>query len=1121
MSIKKIIACFLAGVIMASAGVTGAKAELSESAESPNRVIYQTVESKTITSGVTMDTITRYTELGWQKIYIMKADLNNPNVHIDALANRDTIQKPLTTSDHMKEWGAIAGINGSFFLASEQAGSQNLIGLMIQTFDIKTADPSFNRDNDNMATFSINLDNKAVFDYWKAAISLHAPNGNTLNIGRYNEPYYGHTDLSIIDRKWRTTTIGTQNGYYPDIVEMIVVDGVVREIRQSQPATEIPINGYAVITRGENARQIPDNFKAGDKVVLDINTSPNWNLMKMAITGGGMLVVDGVIPDTFTHEVNGRHPRTAIGSSQNGKILYMVAVDGRQSHSIGMTMKELAEFMLEIGAYNALVLDGGGSTTIVAREPGTEDIVVQNSPSDGVQRRIPNALGVFSLAPPSKLAGLYINTENPDVFVNTSREFTVSGYDEYFNSVIIDSEDIKWEVKGVEGVFDGNVFRPLSSGKGTIAATVGDVTSEFPVNVLSGPVELLLNHQDITLISKERKTFKVIGIDEFGYKAPVDPNDVVWKTVGDIGFFSTNTFVSTNSGYGYISASVGNVSAYCAVTVLPTKSMIVSDFEKPNATFLPYPSTVNGSYTISGEQKHSGNLSGKLSYHFEMADYSRAAYAELSGNGIALPENAIRIGLWVYNSQENSNWLRIEVNDSNNRKYRLGDLTKLDWKGWRYVEIPLTGVPMPARLTRIYLVQINPIEEIGTVYFDDLSIITVEREKMTSDTTVKSLENIILHDFEKNDISFFSYPSWVPGGVDVVDAYANSGKSSARLDYIFKEAPETQAAYITFDGNGLSIPEGTKTIGLWAYSKEYTKSWLRAEVMDVNGKKHYVMFSEGIQWTGWKFVSGNVAHIPKPARLTRVYVANPKPINEEGHIYIDDLQISVKTEGKIDFKNLPEDTKAVDSRNQAVTYEKGENNYRFSVFGESREPSTDVEKYLSGFLADKINKYIEIGTFVGNSTYNIKKQIQKPVVATSTAYSSMDMKDSRFINLDMKAKTLKNGTGDQWIWLLDQLESYTGNNVFIFMDESPDAFKDSLEAELFRKVLSDYSRKFKNVWVFYKGKENNVTMDRGVRYLSTCGFDVNGLTAENKAVAKYILVTIMGNQVTYEYKPIE
>ena len=40
--------------------------------------------------------------------------------------------------------------------------------------------------------------------------------------------------------------------------------------------------------------------------------------------------------------------------------------------------------------------------------------------------------------------------------------------------------------------------------------------------------------------------------------------------------------------------------------------------------------------------------------------------------------------------------------------------------------------------------------------------------------------------------------------------------------------------------------------------------------------------------------------------------------------------------------------------------------------------------------------------------------------------------------------------------------------------------------------------KFENVWVFYKGDRNMVTKDRGVRYLSTCGFDVENLTPENK-----------------------
>ena len=55
----------------------------------------------------------------------------------------------------------------------------------------------------------------------------------------------------------------------------------------------------------------------------------------------------------------------------------------------------------------------------------SSSIAVQNTPSDGVQRRIPNAIGAFSLAPPSPLAGLYIEVDDSNVFVNTTRHFSV------------------------------------------------------------------------------------------------------------------------------------------------------------------------------------------------------------------------------------------------------------------------------------------------------------------------------------------------------------------------------------------------------------------------------------------------------------------------------------------------------------------------------------------------------------------------------------------------------------------------------------------------------------------------------------------------------------------------
>jgi exopolysaccharide biosynthesis protein len=90
-----------------------------------------------------------------------------------------------------------------------------------------------------------------------------------------------------------------------------------------------------------------------------------------------------------------RHPRTAAGVSRDGKTLLLLVVDGRQpGWSIGVTLPELAQMMLEAGAWNAVNLDGGGSSAMWHREPGTSAGRVLNHPSDGRVRPVANHLGV-------------------------------------------------------------------------------------------------------------------------------------------------------------------------------------------------------------------------------------------------------------------------------------------------------------------------------------------------------------------------------------------------------------------------------------------------------------------------------------------------------------------------------------------------------------------------------------------------------------------------------------------------------------------------------------------------------------------------------------------------------
>ena len=84
------------------------------------------------------------------------------------------------------------------------------------------------------------------------------------------------------------------------------------------------------------------------------------------------------------------------------------------------------------------------------------------------------------------------------------------------------------------------------------------------------------------------------------------------------------------------------------------------------------------------------------------------------------------------------------------------------------------------------------------------------------------MENRVVHSFEIDDIEFLSYPSWVPGDAGVVNEECNSGNSSVRLDYIFKEAPETQPPML-YSWKWNHIPDGTKNTLMGLQPKIYSK----------------------------------------------------------------------------------------------------------------------------------------------------------------------------------------------------------------------------------------------------------------------------------------------------------
>lgn len=177
---------------------------------------------------------------------------------------------------------------------------------------------------------------------------------------------------------------------------VLVVDGRVYTPPSMQPAFAIDSAGVPHITVFGS---LGDALAVDDAALSHVTLAPFHP--RQAVGGRPRLLQDSAIVKEVDTEgqpgfATSRHPRTAVGISSNGKRLLLVVVDGRQAgYSDGMTLRELAHLMLDLGARDALNLDGGGSTTMVVGNRKTHSLQIVNRPSDATgERPVGDALAV-------------------------------------------------------------------------------------------------------------------------------------------------------------------------------------------------------------------------------------------------------------------------------------------------------------------------------------------------------------------------------------------------------------------------------------------------------------------------------------------------------------------------------------------------------------------------------------------------------------------------------------------------------------------------------------------------------------------------------------------------------
>lgn len=269
---------------------------------------------------------------------------------------------------------AIAGINASYFKPDTGVP----LGASIINGEILTG-PLYER-----VVFGATENNKFKMDKLSISGEINIGSNIKLPLFNINQPVFSATGFTVYTDRWGIRTPKTSQ-YYCHIV---VKDGKVQYIKQSSVA--IPLGGYVVV--GPRSK-IPKSIQQFDIVNYNVKVSPDdWNNIKYAVGGGPYLIKDGktfIDNERFSKSFLWmKAPRTAIGYTKSGNLI-LVTVDGREQSSQGASLPELAMIMKELGAYNAMNLDGGSSTQMVYKGN------VVNRPTTKGGNRVTNALVVI------------------------------------------------------------------------------------------------------------------------------------------------------------------------------------------------------------------------------------------------------------------------------------------------------------------------------------------------------------------------------------------------------------------------------------------------------------------------------------------------------------------------------------------------------------------------------------------------------------------------------------------------------------------------------------------------------------------------------------------------------
>ena len=681
------------------------------------------------------------------------------------------LQKPsvMASAQEGPDYRLVGATNGDFFEPDYRTTNAGVVnGKITKLEKLTEGNPVYwsalSIDDNKMPTISCNKFEGHIY-----------MNGQSLDIDDINEAR-GSDELMMYNH-YRGSSTGTNGGAEIRIrpVNGWIVNDTMRCVMESMNTNgnmSLATATAVLSGSGSAATFLQNNYVNGDTVDIilmmkafeDLSVSgvsynflPLVKPLKYLAGGFPMFVRNGqnYAIDGYRNENGGGsfatdlHPRTAVGYNADTTKFYMVVVDGRQSASIGISLIDLADIMIEIGAWRAMNFDGGGSTAMVVGN----DVV--NTPSDGTERSVRNCVAIYSTAAEEPFTKVQIELDTMKLYREQSFDFAVSGWDQNYNPKNVDdwgrvALTCDTEVGSISGSNGNYTLTATGTGKsGYVYAILdGDKTDSMLVEPIELDPIILLPANALTDTNRTISYF-VKGVNIEGDTSKVS-NEVFDFSVKneEIGSITDEgVFTGIQSGSTVVYAHYGDL---CDSTVV---RVIIGEGE----CSLDRIESIDG-WALSGVNLDSLNTHISIENRVDGANGSKTMRIDYktTDNGkiylsknIEIPGVPDMIMMDVLTDGLN-NRMYVNLEDASGKIFTVfqsGYINNVDNYETLYMDASGIDPVYPLRVKNIYIRLQTGLQE-GTIYIDDL------RMTYPGNTAIENTGNAITPD------DYELYPSY-------------------------------------------------------------------------------------------------------------------------------------------------------------------------------------------------------------------------------------------------------------------------------------------------------------------------------------------------------------------------